>query len=52
MIIYWHKTGPLLVYQNGVLHIEDLNPELKTKWALTRLERFGIGIRFLLSVFK
>jgi hypothetical protein len=32
-------------YQNGVLLIEDLNPEMRTQWVLGRWELFCIGLR-------
>jgi hypothetical protein len=49
MTIFWHPTGPLIRYENGLLRIEDLNPEIKTRWRMTRRERFMTGLRFLLS---
>ena len=52
MTIFWAPWGPLMKWVDGALHIEDLNPELKTKWVLTRLERAKIGARFLLSAFR
>lgn len=51
MTIFWANWGPLLRFENGALRIEDLNPEIKTKWRLTRLERLRIGVRFILSAF-
>lgn len=49
MTIFWHPTGPLLRYENGALSIEDLNPETKLRWRLTRMERLKIGFRFLIA---
>ena len=50
MTIFWANWGPLIKYErDGLLRIEDLNPEIKTKWRLTRRERLLIGIRFLWS---
>ncbi len=52
MTIFWHWTGPLLRYESGVLTIEDLNPEIKTRWRLTRWELIKIGVRCVLAALK
>jgi hypothetical protein len=49
MTLFMCPSGPLLRYENGVLRVEDLNPEMKTKWRMTRGERFMTGLRFVLS---
>ena len=49
MILFWDQTGPLLRYQNGVLEIEDLNPEIKTSWRMSRLEMLITGLRFIVA---
>jgi hypothetical protein len=43
MTLFWHPTGPLMKYENGFLLIEDLNPELKTKWRMSRSEMFRLA---------
>lgn len=43
MTLFWDGAGPLLKYTNGVLHIEDLNPEAKLRWRMSRLEMFRLG---------
>lgn len=43
--LYWHNTGPLIRYSGGTLHIEDLNPEVKTQWRMSRWEMFALGCR-------
>lgn len=45
MTIFWHPTGPLVKYADGLLHIEDLNPEVKTKWCMSRMEMLRFGWR-------
>jgi hypothetical protein len=45
MTLFWHPTGPLLRYSGGVLLIEDLNPELRTRWRMSRLEMLRLGWR-------
>lgn len=44
MIIAWHKTGPRLRYERGIVHIEDLNPEAHITWRVSRWELFRVGI--------
>jgi hypothetical protein len=36
MTLFWHPTGPLLRYEAGLLHVEDLNPHVQTKWRMSR----------------
>jgi len=43
--IYWHKTGPLIRYEKDMLTIEDLNPQIKTRWGVSRSEMVRIGLR-------
>ena len=43
--IYMHNTGPLIVYDGGMLRIEALNPEVKTKWRMSRSEVLHMGLR-------
>lgn len=47
--IYWHRTGPLMKYTDGVLQIEDLNPQRSMFWRVKRLKMIGIGLRFILA---
>ena len=49
MTLFWHGTGPLLKYDNGTLHIEDLNPQIKTQWRMSRGEMFWLGWRCILA---
>ena len=41
--LYWHNAGPLMQYDGEFLYIEDLNPELKTKWRMSRGEMFRLA---------
>jgi hypothetical protein len=45
MTLFWHQTGPLLKYVEGTLFIEDLNPEIKTRWRMSRIEMLRLGWR-------
>lgn len=49
MTIFWHPAGPLLHYNGYRLLIADLNPQLETKWTLTRWEMFRIGWRCMIA---
>lgn len=49
-LLYMHPTGPMLrVDSDLVLHIDDLNPEIKTKWRMSRLELLGLGWRMMVA---
>jgi hypothetical protein len=50
--IFMDNTGPLIIYSDGNLVIEDLNPEVKIKWAMSRKEMLKVGWRFILSALK
>jgi hypothetical protein len=52
MNLFWHPTGPSLRYERGVLYISDLNPEIHTKWRMSRSEMFWLGIKSLLSAIR
>jgi len=45
--LFWRPCGPLLRYKAGVLHIEDLNPQVSTKWRMSRWEMFRLSMRCL-----
>jgi hypothetical protein len=49
---FWANEGPMLKVEPGnykgyILHIEDLNPQQHTKWALSRKEMLRIGFGFI-----
>ncbi len=52
MTIFWANWGPLLRYQQGFLDIEDLNPEIKTRWRMSRWEMIKVGFRFMVAALK
>jgi len=49
MTLFWDHTGPLLKYQNDLLWVKDLNPEIETCWRMSRRERLLTGLRFIFS---
>jgi hypothetical protein len=47
--LFWHPAGPLVKYGDGILYIEDLNPQIETRWRMSRAEMFRLGWRFILA---
>lgn len=47
-VLYWHKTGPRMSYDvTQRLLIEDLNPQVSLRWAMTRWELHKLGWRMI-----
>ena len=46
--LFWHPAGPLVKYGDGLLYIEDLNPQIETRWRMSRLEMLRLGLRCLI----
>jgi hypothetical protein len=51
-IIFHNSAGPLVKYRAGILYIEDLNPEIKTKWRMSRGEMLHFGFCCILSAWR
>jgi hypothetical protein len=47
MTLFWRRTGPRMRYEAGMLHIQDLNPEARMQWRMSRWEIFMLGMRCL-----
>lgn len=45
--LFFDNSGPLMQYSDGRLKIEDLNPELRTTWSMSRRELFHLGLKCL-----
>jgi hypothetical protein len=45
MTLFIDPTGPKLTYENGMLHVADLNPQIETRWRMTRWDMFKLGWR-------
>jgi len=45
MTLYFSHAGPLMKYKDGMLIVEDLNPESKTRWTMRRSEMLRLGWR-------
>lgn len=52
MTLFWHCTGPLMRYVDGFLHVEALNPEVKTKWRMSRMEMLGLGWKCVVAAMR
>lgn len=52
MTIFWNGTGPLLRYEQGTLYIEDLNPQLKTRWRMSRWRMAVVGVRCIWAAIR
>lgn len=55
--LFWHPTGPLLKYvrgkfDEGTLHVEDLNPQIATKWQMSRGEMLKLGARCIWAALR
>ncbi|MGY3615679.1 hypothetical protein [Bradyrhizobium sp. USDA 10063] len=49
MTLFWHQSGPLVKYEDGMLRVEDLNPEVKTRWCMSRIEMLRLGWRCIVA---
>lgn len=52
MTLFWHPTGPLLRYADGMLEIEDLNPHMQTQWRMSRVEMVRLGWRCIVAAMR
>lgn len=52
MNIYREATGPLLDYNGDRLLIADLNPQIETRWRLSRWQMFKIGWRCIIAAVR
>ena len=48
-ILFYDPCGPMLHYAAGVLTVSDLNPQIETKWTVSRAELFRIGWRCIVA---
>ena len=49
MTLFFDPAGPMIVYEKYILFIEDLNPEHRIRWRLSRFEALKIGLRFIVA---
>lgn len=51
MTLFWDHTGPLIKYDGEVLKVEDLNPEMRLQWRMSRGEMLRLGWRCIAAAF-
>jgi hypothetical protein len=52
MTLFYVPSGPLVRYGKGILQIQNLNPEIKTQWRMSRLEMLSFGMRVLYAALR
>lgn len=52
MILFWCPEGPRIRYANGVLRMDDLNPENSMAWRMTRWEMLKLGFSCVLATLQ
>jgi hypothetical protein len=45
VILFWASWGPMISYRRGTFAVEDLNPQARIKFNLTRGEVWRMGWR-------
>ena len=50
--LFWHPTGPLLKYGDGTLYVEDLNPQIKTRWRMSRWAMLALGWKCVIAAMR
>ncbi len=49
MIIFWHRAGPLVVYEGGTLLIKDHKPGVAARWGMSRVTLLLVGWRCIIA---
>jgi hypothetical protein len=49
MVIFFANSGPMISYVDGMLQVDDLNPEAKIKFVMSRGERLRAAAKMFLS---
>jgi hypothetical protein len=52
MVLFMHPSGPLLAYRHGFLDVHDLNPQVETRWRMSRWEIFTLGLRCMAAAMR
>lgn len=52
MTLFFHNSGPLMTYKNGLLKTANLNPEIETQWSMSRLEMLGLAWKCLVAAVR
>lgn len=49
MRLFFEPCGPVVRYSEGTFSVNDLNPEVKAAWRMSRIEMVRFGLRCLIS---
>jgi hypothetical protein len=49
MTLFVDPTGPLVYYTGGTFGVEDLNPEGRMRWRMSRWEMLKLGCRCIVA---
>lgn len=52
MTLFSHETGPLVYYTGGTFGVEDLNPEGRMRWRMSRKEMLSFGWRCIIAALR
>jgi hypothetical protein len=52
MTLFSHPTGPLVYYTGKTFGVEDLNPEAKMRWRMSRVEMLMLGVRCIIAAIR
>lgn len=52
MTLLSYPEGPLIYYTSGTFGVEDLNPEARMRWRMSRWEMLALGWRCLVAAIK
>jgi hypothetical protein len=52
MTLFHDAAGPLLSYKDRTFYVSDLNPQLDTKWRMSRREMWAFGWRCVWASIK
>jgi len=52
MKLYFDETGPVLQYHDGFLVVDDLNPQVQTRWRMKRIEMWWLGLRCMMAAMR
>lgn len=50
--IFFSHTGPMIKYGSGLIHISDLNPEVSTRWRMSRWEMVKLGFKSIVAALR
>lgn len=52
MILFYGLSVPLIRYERGTLLIEELNPQVRIQWRMSRGEMLGLALRCLIAALR